>query len=203
MQAHTLFEVAALVGAVAACERVESAPVAVQSQKKDAKDAKDAKEAKEAREAEACSVRDRLAAQHLKTFDDLDFNVFSNQRWSELQASHSKDIVVHWPDGRSTKGLDVHVSDLDAMFAYAPDTQIKEHPIKIANGEWTAVMGIIEGTFTKPMTLPDGTTIEPTDKKFRLPMATLGHWTKDGVMDEEYLFWDSGTLRQQMGIGRQ
>jgi hypothetical protein len=198
MQAHTLVTVVALVGAGAACERVESAPVEAHTQKKDAKDSK---EAKEAREANACNTRDRVAAQHLKAFDELDFNVFSNQRWSELQETHDKDIVVHWPDGRSTKGLDVHVSDLSEMFAYAPDTQIKEHPIRIANGEWTAVMGIIEGTFTKPMTLPDGTTVEPTDKRFRLPMATLGHWTKEGVMDEEYLFWDSGTLMQQMGIG--
>jgi len=33
------------------------------------------------------------------------------------------------------------------MFTYAPDTRIKEHPIRIGQGDWTAVYGIMEGTF--------------------------------------------------------
>ena len=35
----------------------------------------------------------------LKTFDTLDFDVFSNQKWDRLHESHAKDIVVTWPDG--------------------------------------------------------------------------------------------------------
>jgi hypothetical protein len=30
-------------------------------------------------------------------------------------------------------------------------------------------------------------------------MATVGHW-KDGVMDEEYLFWDNQTYMKQIGL---
>ena len=41
---------------------------------------------------------------HLKTFDVLDFDVFSNQKWDRLHESHGKDIVVTWPDGHETKG---------------------------------------------------------------------------------------------------
>jgi hypothetical protein len=33
-------------------------------------------------------------------------------------------------------------------------------------------------------------------------MATIGQWNKDGVMDEEYLFWDNATFMQQVGLGR-
>src|SRR6266849_2904462 len=36
---------------------------------------------------------------NLATFDDLDFNVFSNQKWDQLSRSHASDILVHWPDG--------------------------------------------------------------------------------------------------------
>ena len=61
---------------------------------------------------------------HLKVFDTLDFDVFSNQKWDRLHESHAKDIVVTWPDGRETKGIDKHIDDLKAMFAYAPDIQI-------------------------------------------------------------------------------
>jgi hypothetical protein len=50
--------------------------------------------------------------------------------------------------------------------------------------------------------MTDGTSIQPTGKKYHLPMATLGHWDKKRVMDEEYLFWDNATLMQQIGVGK-
>jgi hypothetical protein len=142
----------------------------------------------------------KLEAAHLDTFDDLDFNVFSGADWTNLHRSHSKDVLVHWPDGHTTKGIDKHIEDLKAMFVYAPDTRIKQHPIKIAKGEWTAVMGVMEGTFTKPMPIGGGKFIQPTKKAFTLGMATISHWTKDGIMDEEYLFWDSETYKRGLGL---
>jgi hypothetical protein len=74
---------------------------------------------------------------NLATFDDLDFNVFSNQKWDQLPRSHAKDILVHWPDGHTTRGIEKHIEDLKAMFVYAPDTRIKVHPVKFGSGEWT------------------------------------------------------------------
>jgi hypothetical protein len=131
---------------------------------------------------------ERLAKTHLATFDTLDFDVFTNQKWDRLHESHSRDIIVHWPDGHLTKGIERHIADLKGMFVYAPDTRIHEHPVKIGSGEWTSVIGVMEGTFTKPMPTPDGKMIPPTGGPFKLVMATIGHW-KGGVMDEEYLFW--------------
>ena len=74
--------------------------------------------------------REQVAA-HLQTFDDLDCNVFSGQKWSELHRSHSGDITVHWPDGHTTKGIDKHIEDLKAMFVWASDTRTKEHTVKL------------------------------------------------------------------------
>jgi len=136
---------------------------------------------------------------NLENFDDLDFNVYSGQKWDELGRSHHRDIVVHWPDGRTTKGIETHIEDLKGMFVFAPDTRIKEHPIKIADGDWTAVTGIMEGTFTKPMPAGEGKTIAPTGKPFKLTMATIGLW-KDGVMIEEWLFWDNLSFMRQIGL---
>jgi len=144
---------------------------------------------------------DSLMSTHLATFDDLDFNVFSGQKWGDFSKSHAKDIAVHWPDGHVTKGLDVHIEDLKAMFVYAPDTRIKEHPIKVASGEWTAVVGVMEGTFSKPMPIGGGKSIPPTGKAFKLTMSTIGHW-KDGVMTEEYLFWDNQAFMKQIGLAK-
>src|SRR6476660_7015241 len=90
-------------------------------------------------------------AAHLAKFDTLDFNIFSHRDWDRFHESHDKDIKVYFPDGHMTQGLDVHIKDMDAMFVYAPDTRITAHPIKIGSGNITAVTGIMEGTFTKPM----------------------------------------------------
>ena len=137
---------------------------------------------------------------NLKTFDELDYVVFSNQEWTRLHESHSKDVKVNWPDGHYTTGIERHIEDLKAMFVYAPDTCIKVHPVKFGSNEYTSVIGVMTGTFTKPMPIGDGKFIQPTGKKFSLPMCTVGHW-KDGVMIEEWLFWDSATYMKQMGIG--
>jgi hypothetical protein len=50
------------------------------------------------------------------------------------------------------------------------------------------------------MPMPDGKNIAPTGKQFKLTMATFGHW-KNGVMDEEYLFYDNAALFDQLGVG--
>lgn len=139
---------------------------------------------------------------NLKTFDTLDFDVYSNQKWDRLKESHASDILVHYPDGSTTKGLEAHIEMLKPMFVFAPDTRIKVHPVKFGSGEWTGVIGVMEGTFTQAMPIGDGKTIGPTGKHFVLQMSTIGHWTKAGIMDEEYLFWDNAAFMKQIGVGQ-
>ena len=138
----------------------------------------------------------------LAKFDTLDFTVFSNQEWTRLHESHSKDIKVYWPDGHITTGIEKHIEDLKALFVYAPDTRIKEHPIRFGSGNMTAVTGVFEGTFTKPMPIGNGKFIPPTGKAFKMPMATIGIWGADGTMSEEHLFWDNQTYMNQIGLGK-
>jgi predicted ester cyclase len=138
---------------------------------------------------------------NLKTFDTLDFDVFSNQKWDRLGESHAQDIVVTWPDGHETKGIEKHIDDLKAMFVYAPDTTIKVHPIRFGSGSWTTATGVMTGTFTNPMPLSDGTSIPPTGKRFAITMVTIGHW-KDGTMDHEWLFWDNQEFMKQLGLAK-
>lgn len=141
-------------------------------------------------------------AKNLATFDELDFKVYSNRDWANLHKSHAKNIVVHYPDGHTTTGLPDHIKELEYMWTFAPDNRIEEHPVRFgtADAEWTAVIGATKGTFTKPMVLADGTKIQPTGKTYNLPMATIGHWNKQGQMDEEYLFWDNAAFMKQLGV---
>ena len=137
---------------------------------------------------------------HLKTFDELDFDVFSHADWARFGESHAKNIRVHWPDGHFTDGLDRHIEDLSAMFVWAPDTRVTVHPIRIAKNELTAVTGVMAGTFSRPMPDGKGGFIPPTNKAFSVNMSTIGIWNKRGVMDEEFLFWDNQTFNQQIGL---
>lgn len=142
-----------------------------------------------------------MIEKNLATFDTLDYTVFSEQEWSRLHESHAKDIKVHWPDGHVTEGIDVHIEDLKALFVHAPDTRIKEHPIRIGSGNYTAVTGVFEGTFTQPMPIGNGKFIPPTGKAFKMPMATVGIW-ENGVMTAEHLFWDNQTYMKQIGLAK-
>ncbi|MEI6503517.1 MAG: polyketide cyclase [Armatimonadota bacterium] len=170
-------------------------------------------------------ARDEAAVnKNLQTFDTLDFVVFSGQEWVRLHESHAQDVIVNWPDGHHTNGIQKHIEDLKALFIHAPDTQIKVHPVRfgvyrgatsssmsldgkqsvlpIVGGDgFTCVTGLMTGTFTKPMPIGDGKFIQPTGKSFSVPMCTVGHW-QNGTMTEEWLYWDNATYVKQLGIGQ-
>ena len=152
-------------------------------------------------EVAAQNLANQMIAKNLTTFDTLDFTVFSNQNWVRLHESHSGEVKVNWPDGHYTIGIEKHIADLKAMFVYAPDTRIKEHPIRFGSGNMTCVTGIMTGTFSAPMPVGAGNFIQPTGKTFSVPMCTVGIW-KNGVMIEEYLFWDNQTYMNQIGLGK-
>lgn len=137
---------------------------------------------------------------HLRTFDELDFEIFSHADWARFSESHAPYIRVHWPDGHFTDGLEPHIADLVALFVWAPDTRIEVHPLRVAKNELTAVTGVMKGTFTRPMPDGKGGFIPPTGKAYAINMATVGIWNSAGTMDEEFLFWDNLTFFQQIGL---
>lgn len=150
-----------------------------------------------------CLARDKIVENNIKTFRHADFHVFNNQRWDQLYLSHSRDVVVHWPDGRTTVGIDAHIEDLKALFVWAPDTQVFEHTILFGGGDaaqFTCSVGFFGGTFTEPMPIGGGQTIQPTGKSYRIRFSTTAHWIPDGVFDEEYLLWDNQELGRQLGL---
>jgi len=148
------------------------------------------------------TANDATLAKNLASFDTLDYTVFTNQEWTRLHETHAKDIKVYWPDGHMTEGLEKHIEDLKMLFVYAPDTRIRQHPIRFGSGNMTAVTGVFEGTFTKPMPLGNGKFIQPTGKAFKMPMCTIGIWKPDGTMSEEHLFWDNQTYMNLIGLGK-
>ena len=142
-----------------------------------------------------------VVSKHIEKLDEMDFVIFNGQQWHRIKESHSKDVLVHWPDGRTTTGIDVHIEDMKAMFVWSPDLEITKHPVKFGAGSWTAVIGEMTGTFTLPMPIGEGKTIPPTGKSFKIAMTTIGNW-ENGVMTEEFLFWDNQEFMNQIGLGQ-
>lgn len=151
--------------------------------------------------ADSSIANNARVALRLLRFDSLDFDVYSNQRWGQLHVSHAANILVHYPDGHTTTGLPAHIAELKPLFVFAPDTKIKSHPVKFGTGEWTSVIGEMEGTFTQPMPVGGGKLMPPTGKHFKVSMVTVGRW-QGGQMVEEFLVWDNAGFMKQIGVGQ-
>lgn len=145
--------------------------------------------------------QDPIVEANLARFDELDFEAFSKQDWNLFNEIHAPDVLVVFPDGRQTIGIEQHDKDIMAMFVYAPDTRVTSHPIKFGSGQWTAATGVLEGTFTEPMPLANGSSIEPTGKHFKITMVTIARWENERIA-EEHLFWDNAEMMRQMGLGQ-
>ena len=84
----------------------------------------------------------------LAKFDTLDFEYYSNQKWDMFTHNHADNIKVYYPDGTVTTGLyPQHIDAIKGQFVFAPDTKIKTHPVRFGSGDWTCVIGEMEGTF--------------------------------------------------------
>jgi predicted ester cyclase len=141
------------------------------------------------------------AEKNLQAFDAYAVEVFNGQQWDRLGETHAPDVVVHWPCGYQTQGIQAHKESLAFMFVYAPDTRIQSQAVKIGSGDYTAVTGVMTGTFSQPMPKNDGGAIEPTGKQFSLNTCTVGRW-QDGVMVEKWYYYDNAAYLRQMGIGQ-
>jgi len=138
---------------------------------------------------------------NLKRFDQLDFDAYSQRKDMKLfREIHCPDVKVVFPDGRTTYGIDQHVTDINGLFNGSPDSRINAHPIAFGSGEWTATTEVLEATFSEPMKLPNGKSIPPTGNKVKIPKATIARWD-NGCIAEEHLFGDNAEYMKQLGLG--
>jgi hypothetical protein len=145
------------------------------------------------------SFSDAVSEQNLERFTTSEIEGFNGRNFDLLAAHHADDVVVQMPDGSVVHGVEQHMKDLRDMLSWGPDFRIAEHVTKVAADGWTAVIGVLVGTFSRPMRLPDGTSLAPTDNNLRLQVATFARW-RDGRIVEESLFWDGASFAQQLGL---
>ncbi len=135
---------------------------------------------------------------HLDTFDKLDLVAFNNRDIELIKQIHADDVKVYNPDGTITEPATPHVEELEFLFETF-DFKVAEHILQFGFGEWTAGISVSEGKWIKPITLPNGTVLQPTGKKVSLKIATIARW-ENGRIAEEYLFWDNADWNKQIGL---
>ncbi|MFI7067585.1 ester cyclase [Kribbella sp. NPDC050124] len=118
-----------------------------------------------------------------------------------LDHGHHEDVVVNYIGRPTTVGRAPHRADMEAIIAIFPDLRVHNDPydIQFGQGEWTVAIGRMSGTFTRPMTLPDGTVIEPTNKSFMTFFTTIARWQNEQMLTE-YVLWDDQDVMTQIGV---
>ena len=127
-------------------------------------------------------------------------NPCSPAKRTNIKQIHADDVKVYNPDGTITEPMPPHADELQFLFDTF-DFRVAKHIVGFGFGEWTAGISISEGKWVKPLTLPDGTVLQPTGKPVSLKIATIARW-ENGRIAEEYLFWDNADWNQQIGLGQ-
>ncbi len=139
-------------------------------------------------------------AKHLGIFDELDLVAFNNRDMARIKQIHADDVKVYNPDGTITEPMAPHADELQFLFDTF-DFKVAKHIVGFGFGEWTAGISISEGKWVKPITMPDGTVLQPTGKPVSVKIATIARWENDRIA-EEYLFWDNADWNRQIGLGQ-
>ena len=135
----------------------------------------------------------------MQTLDDS----WNTQDWDTFDKRHRQDVVVRWPAQPPTHGRHDHRAESIRLFKTFPDNRVHNRPYKVlfASGDWTCSIARFTGTMTGPMADPNGRDIPPTGKSFEVDFCTVAHWSDEGEIIEENLFYDVVGLMRQVGIG--
>ncbi len=104
--------------------------------------------------------------QNLELFDRVDFEAWNGPDWDLFRQLHTEDVFVDM-SGQQTEGIDAHVDMCRQIREENPGMTVQDHPIKMAQGEWTCVIGDIAGGQR---------------------MFTVARW-RDGAISEEYIMF--------------
>jgi hypothetical protein len=141
------------------------------------------------------------AAHNLRLMQEGD-SAFNRHDKAYFVAAHHPDMVAHIMGSlQPVVGRDALGTALEAMLRAFPDMHVHNdpYPVQFGAGDWTTVIGRVTGTFSGEMVLPDGTVIPGTGKSFEVDLTTTARWEGE-TMVEEWVFWDSALMAQQIGL---
>jgi hypothetical protein len=97
-------------------------------------------------------------------FEKVDFEAWNGPDWDLFRHLHTDDVIVDM-FGDHTEGIEDHVAACQAYQDSTPAFKVLEHPVRMADGDWTCVISFAEGG---------------------VHFVTVAKW-RDGAISEEYI----------------
>jgi hypothetical protein len=114
-------------------------------------------------------MTDDQVSRNLSAMEELDFKGFNPGDWHGVFARyHTDDVLVEVAGQPTTHGIDEHIAAVEGMVESvgSDNLQITSHVIRFGSGEWTCVVGEMQGGNK---------------------MVTVARW-RDGAIAEEYIW---------------
>jgi hypothetical protein len=128
-------------------------------------------------------------------------DAFNDRDFATVDQVHHRDMIAYITGlAEPVYGKEAHAAAMQQMLRIFPDMHVYSdpYPVQFGSGDWITVVTRATGTFTGPMTLPDGTVIPPTGKPFDLEFGQTSKWDGDQLIVIS-AFWDAALQRQQIG----
>lgn len=113
-------------------------------------------------------MTDDEVLRNLSSMEELDFKGFNAADWHGVFARyHTDDVLVEVHGQPPTHGIEQHIEAVKGLVeSVGGGLQIMSHQIRFGSGEWTCVVGELEGGNK---------------------MVTVARW-RDGAIAEEYIW---------------
>jgi steroid delta-isomerase-like uncharacterized protein len=130
-------------------------------------------------------------AEHLqKAWDDKDMEA--------LVAHYTEDAVMYMPGEPPVRGREAIAKNQGAFVRAMPDFKLTFNQV-LSSGNHAAFEGVVNGTFTGPLSTPEGD-IQPTGNKVQLKFAFFARLNEDGLVEEDRTYFDTADFMRQLGL---
>ena len=128
-------------------------------------------------------------------------DAFNRQDVAGMDAAHHSDLVAYiMGSTEPIRGQAAHAAAMEGLFRAFPDIRVDDnYAIQFGSGDWTTVVNKVSGTFTGELVQPDGTVIPGTGKSFQVALTTTARWAGEQMV-EEWVFWDTALMAQQIEV---
>jgi hypothetical protein len=129
-------------------------------------------------------------------------DAFNARDFAAVDEVHHPDMIAYITGfAELIHGRDAHTEAMQQLLRMFPDIHVNSdpYPIQFGTSDWITVVTNATGTFTGEMTLPDGTVIPPTGKKWDIEFGQTTKWHGDQLIVIA-AFWDAALLRKQIGL---
>jgi predicted ester cyclase len=125
------------------------------------------------------------------------FDAYNRGDWNFINTGFKEDFTSHGPFGDLSRTN--HVTDLTRLRNALPDLSASLDQL-ITEGNWTAALYIMRGTFTGNFVAGNNPPIPPTGQPLDLLVITFFRFDQQGLVAEAFELYDSLDFMTQLGL---